>query len=127
MGKQSRKTLLLFCFLYGAILVVMSCDTKANKARYDNYRLVRLGLKTQEHVDIFQELEEESDSYTFYGHALNPDQNLTILVAAHKIFEIYDIVERYGIDYTVLVCILLKRFSYHSTTNCLGTQYSAIN
>jgi hypothetical protein len=62
----------------------MSCDTVVNKARYDNYRLVRLTLKTQEHVDLFQELEGESDSYTFYGHALNPDQNLTILVAAHK-------------------------------------------
>ena len=77
-----------------------------NKARYDNYRLVRLTLKTEEHVDLFQELENDSDSYTFYGHALNPNQNLTILVAAHKIFEIYDIVERYGLDYTVLVCNL---------------------
>jgi hypothetical protein len=91
----------------------MSCDTNENKARYDNYRLIRVTLKTQEHVDLFQELEEESDSYTFYGHALNPDQNLTLLVAAHKIFEIHDIVKRHDIEHTVLVCInFLSKFCY---------------
>lgn len=55
-----------------------------NKARYDNYQLVRVSLKTEEHVKLFQELEAESDSYTFYGHARKVDQELTIMVAAHK-------------------------------------------
>lgn len=72
-------------FVYLCLLsLAMSCESDENQARYDNYRLVRLTLKTQEHVDLLQELEEESDSYTFYGHALKPDQNLTVLVAAHK-------------------------------------------
>jgi hypothetical protein len=74
----------IFPLFFCALSIVMSCDTVGTKARYDNYRLVRLTLKKQEHVDILQELEEQSDSFTFYGHALNPDQNLTILVAAHK-------------------------------------------
>ena len=55
-----------------------------NKARYDYYRLVRLSLETQEHVDLFVELEAKSDSYTFYGHALKAPQDLTILVSSHK-------------------------------------------
>jgi hypothetical protein len=54
------------------------------KARYDNYRLIRVTLKTDDHVKLFQELEAESDSYTFYGHARCIGQNLTIMVAAHK-------------------------------------------
>lgn len=54
------------------------------KARYDNYKLVRVTLKTEDHVKLFQELEEQSDSYTFYGHARKVDQELTIMVAAHK-------------------------------------------
>lgn len=62
----------------------MTCDMEVNKARYDNYRLMRLHLETPEHIALFQELEAESDSYTFYGHALEAPQNLTILVAAHK-------------------------------------------
>lgn len=55
-----------------------------NKARYDNYRLVRVNLETEEQVKLFAELEEESDSFVFYGHALKAPQKLTILVAAHK-------------------------------------------
>lgn len=102
-----RRTDVVFLFLFCAFTIGMSCDTNGNKARYDNYRLIRLTLMTQEHVDLFQELEEESDSYTFYGHALKPNQNLTILVAAHKIFEIYDVIKRHGIDHTVLVCNFL--------------------
>lgn len=54
------------------------------KARYDNYRLLRFQLETEEQVALFQELEAESDSYTFYGHALKAPQNVTVLVAAHK-------------------------------------------
>lgn len=104
MSKLNRKLpIFALLLLVAAFNCVMSSDKHGNKARYDNYRLVRIRLTSQEHVDLFQELEEESDSYTFYGHALNPDQNVTILVAASKIFEIYDIVQRYGLEYTVLV------------------------
>lgn len=74
-----------------------------NKARYDHYKLVRVGLKSEDHVKLFQEIEAESDSYTFYGHARKIGQELTILVAAHKAFEFSDIVERYGLNYIVLV------------------------
>jgi hypothetical protein len=70
-------TLVSFC-------VAMACETDVNKARYDHYQLVRLHLETEEHVKLFQELEEQSDSYTFYGHALAAPQDVTILVAAHK-------------------------------------------
>lgn len=84
MSKMGQKMFILF-LIVTAFSLVMSCDMEqSNKARYDNYRLVRLKLETQEHVELFQELEELSDSYTFYGHALNPGQELTIMVAAHK-------------------------------------------
>lgn len=87
-----------------SVILVMACtEDYPEKARYDNYRLIRVHLETQEHVDLFQELEEESDSYTFYGHALNINQDVTIMVAAHKIFEIQDITQRYGIKYNILV------------------------
>lgn len=68
---------IIFCAISG---IVMS----ENKARYDNYQLIRVNLKTNEHVKLFQELEEKSDSFIFYGHARNIGQSLTILVAAHK-------------------------------------------
>lgn len=74
-----------------------------NKARYDNYQLVRVSLQTDDHVKLFQEIEAESDSYVFYGHARKIGQQLTILVAAHKIFEFNDIVKRFGLEFVVLV------------------------
>jgi len=75
------------------------CD---NEARYDNYRWYRFHLQTKEHVTLFRELEERSDSYTFMGHALRPDQKLTVMVAASKIGEITEIVKRYNVSAEVL-------------------------
>lgn len=84
MSKSGQKCVRIF-LLFFSFSLAMACDNEGeNKARYDFYRLVRLSLETQEHVDLFQELEAESDSYTFYGHALKAPQDLTILVAAHK-------------------------------------------
>jgi hypothetical protein len=76
-----------------------------NKARYDNYRLYRLHLGNDEHVNLLQELEEQSDSYTFYGHARKVGQDLTIMVAAHKISEIHDLMDRYQMKGQLLVSI----------------------
>lgn len=74
-----------------------------NKARYDNYRLYRLHLATAEHVRIFQEIEERSDSYSFIGHAREVGQRLMVLVAAHKIAECADVLKRYKVDHDILV------------------------
>lgn len=64
---------------------VKTCKVEESmKARYDNYQLVRVNLETDEHIQLFQELEDESDSFIFYGHALSAPQQLTILVSAHK-------------------------------------------
>uniref|UniRef100_A0A336MQX1 Zinc carboxypeptidase A 1 n=1 Tax=Culicoides sonorensis TaxID=179676 RepID=A0A336MQX1_CULSO len=72
------------------------------KARYDNFALYRLHIKTEEQVKILQELEEKSDSYVFYGHALRPDQRLTVMVGAHKLVEIEELISRFGIGGEIL-------------------------
>lgn len=93
-----------------AFNVNVNVNGQSNLARYDNYRLYRLHLQTDDHVKLFQELEERSDSYTFYGHALQVGQKLTIMVAAHKIAEISDILNRYGVPAEILV-----RYEYIGT------------
>lgn len=57
---------------------------------------------------MFQEIEERSDSYTFYGHARSVGQNLTMMIAAHKIAEFVDILQRFEIENKILV---LSKFS----------------
>jgi hypothetical protein len=78
-------------------------QVESNKARYDNYRLYRFLLKTPEQVKIFQQIEAESDSYDFIGHAREPGQKLTIVVSAAKIAEIHDIIDRFQVEYQILV------------------------
>ncbi|XP_055678989.1 zinc carboxypeptidase-like isoform X1 [Lutzomyia longipalpis] len=99
MSRENLHFLTLFLIIS---VSVSSCDI-ADKARYDNYRLYRLHLETEEQVKMLQELEKMSDSYIFIGHARHPDQDLTIIVAAHKIAEAADLFKRYNITAQVLV------------------------
>lgn len=95
-----------FSLAVAVLMLVAACSHGAemdNKARYDNYRLYRLLLATSEHVQIFQEIEERSDSYSFIGHAREVGQKLIVLVAAHKVAECADILNRYKVGHEVLV------------------------
>lgn len=74
-----------------------------DKARYDNYRLYHVHLKTDEQVKVFQQIEAQSDSYIFIGHAREANQNLTILVAAHKVADLTDILAANNVGFKILV------------------------
>lgn len=84
---------------------VIANDSNQNIARFDNYRVYRITFETEQQVKIFQELEQQSDSCTFYGHARAPGQKLTIMVAAHKIADVADLLERFHVEHEVLVSI----------------------
>lgn len=85
------------------IAFICSTNGQEHKARYDNYRLYRVQLKTEDQVKVFKELEHRSDSYIFIGHAREINQNLTILAAAHKIAELTDILTDYKAGFEILV------------------------
>lgn len=87
------------------ILFGVNCE---DKARYDNYRIYRLHIETEEHVRLFQDLEDRSDSYMFIGHAREPNQNLSVLVAAHKVGEITDLLKLNNVTAVLLVRFLLN-------------------
>ncbi|XP_011209366.2 zinc carboxypeptidase [Bactrocera dorsalis] len=91
---------ILFVCLFGINLfrLVWTSDI----ARYDYYRVYHVELSTQQHVALFQQLEEKSDSCTFFGHARHPKQKLTIMVAAHKVADFADLLQTYDIKYDVL-------------------------
>lgn len=86
-----------------AFVLCLVAGDENNMARYDNYRLYRVHLKSDEHVNLFQNLEERSDSYTFYGHARHVDQKVSIMVASQKIAEITEILKRYALPFEILV------------------------
>lgn len=97
--------LTIFTILFGVFSLAIGLE---NKARYDNYRLYRVTLKTDEHVKLFQELEERSDSYEFYGHARQKNQKLTFLAAAHKIGQMTYLLKAHKIEHVILVNKIYK-------------------
>lgn len=103
---------LIFLCLAGIGLLTPSTQAKSptsenvqpvNAARYDNYRLYRIHLETADQVQIFADLEEVSDSVIFIGHALYAGQRLTILVAAHKVADVTELLERFSVEHRILV------------------------
>ncbi|XP_053678271.1 zinc carboxypeptidase-like [Anopheles nili] len=85
-------------------------------ARYDNYRLYRVVLATDEHVQVFQQLEAKSDSCTFYGHARQPGQQLTIMVSASKVADFEDLLTLYSVEGRVLEYNLQQLIDKEATT-----------
>uniref|UniRef100_A0A182KB79 Zinc carboxypeptidase A 1 n=1 Tax=Anopheles christyi TaxID=43041 RepID=A0A182KB79_9DIPT len=84
-------------------LLAFLAGAGADPARYDHFRLYRVLIETQAQVEMLQQLEKQSDSYAFMGHARQPNQNLTIMVAPHKIAEITELLQRYELQGTILL------------------------
>ncbi|EDX06105.1 GD10206 [Drosophila simulans] len=72
-----------------------------DQARYDNYRIYNVEFENQEQIELFQKLEEQSDSLTFIGHAREIGQKLSILVAAHRVADIADLLKTYKVKHRV--------------------------
>ncbi|XP_044251839.2 zinc carboxypeptidase [Drosophila takahashii] len=73
-----------------------------DQARYDNYRIYNVEFENQEQIELFQKLEEQSDSLTFIGHAREIGQKLSILVSAHRVADIADLLKTYKVKHRVL-------------------------
>ncbi|KAI8128649.1 Zinc carboxypeptidase A 1 [Lucilia cuprina] len=73
-----------------------------DQSRYDHYRVYNVELATEQHVDLFKKLEQQSDSMSFMGHARDVGQKLTILVAAHKVADLADLLEYYQVKHRIL-------------------------
>lgn len=71
-------------------------------ARYDFTRIYSVDLDTVYQVKIFQTLEAASDSCIFMGHAREPGQKLTILVAAQKVADFDDLLQSYNVSHRIL-------------------------
>lgn len=72
-------------------------------ARYDNYRIYNVEFSSEKHVQLFKELEEQSDSMSFIGHPREVGQKLSILVAAHKVADLTLLLKHYQVTHRILV------------------------
>ncbi|EDW84401.1 uncharacterized protein Dwil_GK13162 [Drosophila willistoni] len=72
------------------------------EARYDHTRIYQVELSNQTHVELFQKLEEASDSCSFMGHARAVGQKLTIMVTSHKVADFDDLLHSYNVSHRIL-------------------------
>jgi hypothetical protein len=98
---MSRKTLNVI--LYILIFVGQFINGSSFEARYGHYRLYTIVIRTQAQLEFFQELEIESENYMFYIRPLLLNRIVAFIVTAHKVPEIEDVIERLGLEATVMV------------------------
>ncbi|ALC42357.1 CG2915, partial [Drosophila busckii] len=73
-----------------------------DQARYDHYRIYNVQFDNEDQINLFQKLEQQSDSLTFIGHAREVGQKLSILVAAHRVADFADLLTTYKLTHRVL-------------------------
>lgn len=109
-SSPTMKQSIIFLGVLILTLCIICSGEQDNKARYDNYRVYRLVIKTEQQLQIFQEIEKSRDSYAFFGHPKRINQRIKVMVAAQKIPEISEILLRYDVEHQILVNILLTFF-----------------
>lgn len=90
--------IILVCISSWISHLVLSDD----RARFDNYRIYEVHLNSQNHIPIFQELQKRSDSYIIYL-PVQIDIKTPVMVAAHKIAEFTDLLQRFNVPFKILV------------------------
>ncbi|XP_017145900.1 zinc carboxypeptidase [Drosophila miranda] len=86
----------------GICLIDAGSPPPPDQARYDHYRIYNVQFDNQEQIELFQKLEDQSDSLTFIGHAREIGQKLSILVAAHRVSDFADLLKTYKLKHRVL-------------------------
>lgn len=79
----------------------------AERARFDNYRVYRVNIYTDDQLIVLKELESKSDSYQFWKE---PEINeiIDIVVPPHKFAEINEIFDQYKFKYSLKIKNLQK-------------------
>lgn len=72
------------------------------RARYDNYRLYRLKVDTDEQLKVLQRLESSSDGYVFWSVPVATNTTANVVVPPHKHDDIDDLFGKHNISNTLM-------------------------
>lgn len=77
--------------------IVCICSYVAtDRARFDNYRVYKLKVNTQDQLDVLKQIEKFPDGFSFWdGPVLG--QEAELMVPPHKFGEFSEICEQFGI------------------------------
>lgn len=79
-----------------------------DKARFDHYRVYSIEVKTEEQVNVLQELENQQDGLTFTRPATATDTVAEIIVPPHKFADISEFYEKFNLTNQIIIDDLQK-------------------
>lgn len=81
--------------------LVFGCAV-ADKARFDNYRVYKLKVDTEEQLEVLQQIESFPDGYSFWESPFL-NKYAEIVVPPHKFGEISELFERFNFEYDLKI------------------------
>lgn len=81
-------------FLY---LLSISTGLIAAKDRFDNHRLHGVHIDTLDQLQLFRNLEDNTDGYLLWNYPVIGD-TVDVMVAPHKLSEFSNLMEHYGLQ-----------------------------
>lgn len=78
------------------------------KARFDHYRVYSIDVKTDEQLNVLQELENQQDGLTFTRPATATETLAEIIVPPHKFADISEFYEKFNLTNRIIIDDLQK-------------------
>ncbi|XP_052864272.1 zinc carboxypeptidase A 1-like [Anopheles cruzii] len=65
-------------------LAALACGSSAEQSRFDNYRVYEVSIDTDRQLQALQQLEQNSDGYSFWESPVQTNMRLSMVVPPHK-------------------------------------------
>lgn len=87
------KLLAVFLLIFGFSAALVS----AEKARFDNYRVYSIAVETKEQLNLLKEIEETSDSYSFWESPAKVPSTADIVVPPHQFAHFGELITKFNL------------------------------
>lgn len=93
--------------LFAIIFIVLNF-VAGEKARFDNYRVYSIEIKTEEQLQVLQQLENHQDGLLFLTSPIAIPMRVELVVPPHKFADIFELCEKYSIKNEIQIENLQK-------------------
>lgn len=85
------------------LIVIFACHllivhiSRAEKARFDNYRVYSVKIENEKQLELLQNLENVPDGISYIEAPISMRQKAEMIVPPHKFADVNDFFEKFGI------------------------------
>lgn len=100
------------------IFLAFCCFTlRAEKARFDNYRVYTINVDTAKQLEILRELEYRQDGISFFEPPTTSHSTAELIVPPHKLADITELFDKYKISAALKIPNLQKYILHKNDTS----------